>query len=184
MKLYRAANAAGPAWNVVKTVGQVVVVWGFALGLLPWLTVTIEDALDVPRWDWGPQVSLGVAVFLAGSACGLTSAWLMATIGQGTPVPFDAARTLVVAGPYRVIRNPMAVSAINQLLGVALALGSAGCVILAIGGGVVWHVGIRPSEERYLAATFGEPYERYRAAVRCWVPRWPPYEGWTTALRR
>ena len=99
----------------------------------------------------------------------------MATRGHGTPVPFDAARALVVAGPYRVIRNPMAVSAINQLLGIAAALGSPGCVVLAIGGGVVWHVLIRPPEERYLAATFGAEYERYRAAVRCWIPRWPPY---------
>jgi hypothetical protein len=26
-----------------------------------------------------------------------------------------------------------------------------------------------------LAATFGDGYERSRAAVRCWIPRWPPY---------
>lgn len=177
MKLFRAARPASPGWNVAKTLVQIVVVWGFALGLLPAITVTAEDLLDVPRWGWDGRVPFGIALFLAGSTCGLTSAWLMATIGEGTPVPFDAARTLVVAGPYRVIRNPMAVSAINQLLGIAAALGSAGCVVLAIGGGVVWHLGIRPSEERYLAASFGAPYERYRAAVRCWIPRWPPYVG-------
>lgn len=175
-RLFRAARPASPGWNVAKTAVQIVVVWGFALGLLPVVAVAVEDALDVPRWSWPGRRALGAGLFVVGSAAGLTSAWVMATIGRGTPVPFDAARRLVVVGPYRVVRNPMAVSAIVQLLGVAAAYGSAACVGLAIGGGVLWHVVIRPPEEQYLAATFGSAYDRYRSAVPLWRPTWPPYD--------
>ena len=171
MRLFRVAHRAGPAWNLAKTLVQIVVVWGFALGLLPWLAVAAEDASGVPRWQWPGRIPLGIVVFLLGSAVGIASAWLMATVGQGTPVPFDAARELVVAGPYRYVRNPMAVSATVQMTGVALLYGSAATLVLAVGGGVLWHVVIRPGEERFLADRFGDPYDAYRSAVRCWVPR-------------
>lgn len=177
VRLYRVARRAGPVANLAKTLVQLIVVWGFALGLLPWLAVEAEDAAGVARWDWPGWHVLGVAVFAAGSALGLASAWVMATVGQGTPVPFDAARELVVRGPYRTVRNPMAVSAIGQMVGVAAMYGSAATLLLAAGGAVLWHVGIRPSEERFLAARFGAPYEAYRSAVRCWVPRRSPYSA-------
>lgn len=173
--LFRVARPAGAVRNVVKTLGQIVVVWGFALGFLPWVAVTVEDAVGFPRWGWSGRIVLGVVVFAAGSAVGLWSAWVMATVGRGTPVPFDAARELVVVGPYRIVRNPMAVSAIIQTFGVALLDGSAATALLAVGGGVVWHTVIRPPEERFLAARFDLPYDDYRAAVRCWVPRLTPY---------
>lgn len=177
MRLFRIARPAGPVPNLAKTVVQLVIVWGFALGLLPWLAYQAEDAVGVPRWDWQGRFAVGAAIFLAGSALGIASAWVMATVGHGTPVPFDAARDLVVAGPYRFVRNPMAVSAIVQMLGVAVAYGSAATVVLAIGGGLLWDFAIRPSEERFLAARFGPTYDDYRAAVRCWVPRRSAYEA-------
>ncbi|HMG40224.1 MAG TPA: isoprenylcysteine carboxylmethyltransferase family protein [Acidimicrobiales bacterium] len=167
----RVARPAGPAANVAKTVLQIVVVWGFALGALPWLAVQAEDAVGVARWDWPGRHVLGAVVLVAGSSLGLVSAWVMATVGRGTPVPFDAARELVVVGPYRVVRNPMAVSAAVQMVGVAIAYGSAATLALAVGGAVLWNVAIRPGEERFLAERFGRSYEAYRAAVRCWVPR-------------
>lgn len=179
--LFRVARPASTAVYVTRTLIQVVVVWSFALGLLPWLAVTAESAAGVPRWGWAGRAWLGGLLFAAGSAAGLASAWCMAVVGRGTPVPFDAAQRLVVAGPYRVVRNPMAVSAVAQTIGVAVALGSAATGVLAVGGGVLWNVAIRPSEERFLAEQFGQEYERYREALRCWVPRWPPVPGSTRA---
>jgi protein-S-isoprenylcysteine O-methyltransferase Ste14 len=173
--LFRSARPARAAWNLLKTYIQVAVVWTVALGLLPWIAVTVQSWLGVGRWEWALQAPLGIALFLLASTVGVWSAWLMATIGEGTPVPFDAARHLVVVGPYRVIRNPMAVTGIVQLLGVSLALGSAFSLLVAAGGAGLWQWVIRPPEERYLEREFGNPYRQYRAAVRCWIPRWPPY---------
>ncbi len=175
--LFRTARPASSALNLLKTLAQIVVVWTFALVLLPAIVVAVESALDIPRWQSDATRRAGTIAFLAGSATGLWSAWLMAVRGKGTPVPFDAARELVIEGPYRVVRNPMAVSAVVQTIGVAIILGSTGTLTLALGGGLVWHAGIRPSEERFLVARFGAPYEDYRRHVRCWVPRWPPFSG-------
>ncbi len=38
----------------------------------------------------------------------------------GTPAPFDPPRQLVVAGPYRMVRNPMYLGAALALAGAAL----------------------------------------------------------------
>ena len=164
MRLFRTAAPAAARRNLVKTAVQIVIVWGFALGVLPALIARSEPR----RWRRRPLV--GSLLLGAGSGVGLWAAWVMATVGEGTPVPFDSARRLVVRGPYRHVRNPMALSACVQLLGVALLRGSPGTVALAGASGVGWHTVIRPPEERDMLDRFGGDYERYRREVRCWIP--------------
>lgn len=172
---FRVARPASRRRIAAKTAAQVVVVWGFALVVLPAIAVRVDERLGLPRLPWRRRVPLGISLFVAGSAVGLTSAWVMVDEGHGTPVPFDAARDLVLVGPYRVIRNPMAVSAIMQSTGVALILGSPTAALIPVTGAVVWNRVIRPPEEAFLADRFGDAYERYRDTVRCWIPIWPPY---------
>lgn len=172
---YRVARPTSRRRLVVKTGVQIVVVWGFALGVLPALAVRIDRRWGLPRLSRPGRVPLGGALFAAGSALGLSAAWFMAAEGHGTPIPFDAASDLVVVGPYRIVRNPMAVSAIAQATGVALALGSPTSALIPVSGAVVWNRFIRPSEEDFLTQLFGDAYRRYQGAVRCWIPTWPPY---------
>lgn len=64
-----------------------------------------------------------------------------------------------------------AVAGIGQGIAVGL-LGQSWLVIAyALAGAVLWHLLVRPEEEGDLAARFGADYARYRAQVRCWVPR-------------
>jgi protein-S-isoprenylcysteine O-methyltransferase Ste14 len=67
----------------------------------------------------------------------------------------------------------MAVAGGLQTASVGLIAGSWLVIVLATGGAVAWHTLIRPREEADLAARFGGPYERYRSAVRCWIPTLP-----------
>ena len=157
----------------MQSLRQVVVFWGFFLILLPVTLSWIESrlrlqwpALDRPAVAWA-----GAITFLAGSAMGLWSMTSMALAGEGTPLPAATARKLVVVGPYRFVRNPMAVAGAVQTVGVGLWLGSWSVLVAAATGCVVWNTYIRPDEEADLRARFGEPYDRYRAEVRCWVPR-------------
>ncbi len=169
-RLFRLADEASGLANLARTALQIVVVWGFALVLLPVALRKVEGELGLDRAD-GPGLRwAGLVLLVGGSALGLWSAWLMAVKGRGTPVPYAAARRLVVTGSYRVVRNPMAVSAVVQLLGVALLLGSPAVVVLAVGAGAFWNRVMRPSEEAFLLQQFGEEYENYRRRVRCWVP--------------
>jgi protein-S-isoprenylcysteine O-methyltransferase Ste14 len=100
----------------------------------------------------------------------------MSTIGRGTPLPLDHAHELVVVGPYRYVRNPMAVSGVGQGLMVALFLGSPLVAVYALMGSGIWQHIFRPLEEDDLAARFGADYENYRREVKCWIPRLTPYQ--------
>jgi protein-S-isoprenylcysteine O-methyltransferase Ste14 len=169
-RFFRLAQSPDPTHNVIMTGVQIVVVWGFALVAVPTVLVRIEDAVGIRRWRWPGRTRVGTGVLAVSSAVGLSAAWVMATLGQGTPVPMAAARKLVVAGPYRYVRNPMAVSAVGQILGVAFLRGSPLVSGLAIGSGVMWNSVMRPSEEDFLVNRFGEEYRRYQRSVRCWIP--------------
>ena len=123
--------------------------------------------MEFPRSTSG----LAIALFVAASALNLTTGALLATIGRGTPLPLACPQTLVLSGPYKYVRNPMAVAGISQGLAVAIWLGSWSVLAYSFAGGVFWHTVLRPPEERDLLARFGTSYESYRRAVPLWRPR-------------
>ena len=122
----------------------------------------------------GPAEAAGIAVALAGGALALWCVLAFAFVGRGTPAPFDPPRRLVVAGPYRYVRNPMFLGAAVALAGAAVfyrSLALFGYAVLFLGAThlfVVWY------EEPTLARLFGREYEAYRETVRQWVPRLKP----------
>ncbi|MEZ2373213.1 methyltransferase [Arthrobacter sp. RCC_34] len=161
------------AGHVGWTFTQLVVVWGLFLGVFPLIIRALEE-----RWKVGlaaPEAAavVGWTIFALASLLGICSAVVMSARGHGTPLPSVMPNELVIAGPYRWVRNPMAVAGVVQAASVGLILGSWLVVVYAVGGALLWNVGIRPLEERDLEARFGEPYRRYRETVRCWIPRWP-----------
>jgi protein-S-isoprenylcysteine O-methyltransferase Ste14 len=130
---------------------------------------------------WGLALSLpadvataGSVVFLLASALGLWSAVAMSMRGGGTPLPSAMPNQLVVAGPYRFVRNPMAIAGIVQGAAVGLMLSSWLVVAYALAGSLVWNSVVRPLEEADLEARFGDEFRRYKRAVRCWRPRLMP----------
>lgn len=170
---FREARPASARSHLGRTIMQMLGFWGLFLLLLPLAIAWFEDRwrlrFDVPAW-----VSLGgLALFLAASALGVWSATSMATRGRGTPLPSATASRLVVAGPYRLVRNPMAVAGIAQAVAVGLLLGSWLVVAYALGGSLLWNWVVRPLEEADLEARFGAEFTAYRGRVSCWVPRLP-----------
>ena len=158
---------------VISTFGQIILFWGFFLAVVPFAIALLEQrwavALPFPLFA-GPA---GVAVLVLASALGIWSAVVMSTLGNGTPLPAAMPNRLVIAGPYRWIRNPMAVAGIVQGAAVGLILESWLVVAYAVVGSLVWNCVVRPLEEADLLDRFGEEFERYRDTVRCWVPRVP-----------
>lgn len=123
-----------------------------------------------PASNEAPQLA-GMAVAAVGAAIALWCIFTFALIGKGTPAPFDPPRRLVIAGPYRFVRNPIYVGAALALAGAALfyqalsLLGYCAFFILATHLIVVWY------EEPTLRRTFGEEYETYCRQVGRWWPR-------------
>ncbi len=174
-RFFRVAAPAGFAWNYAKTMLQTTILWAVFLFGLPGAIAAFEHrVLDVPTL--GEARLVGALVFGAFGGLGLWGGFVMARVGRGTPLPLDAAPVLVVAGPYRHVRNPMAISAPMQAIGVSLWLDST--LVLLYGGAaaLLWNFVIRPPEELDLQERFGTAYDRYRDNVRCWVPRIPGFD--------
>jgi protein-S-isoprenylcysteine O-methyltransferase Ste14 len=123
----------------------------------------------------GAREILGIGITLAGSALAVWCLLAFVIVGKGTPAPFDPPRQLVVAGPYRYVRNPMYIGAGLALEGAAVytrslaLLGYAALLLVAA------HVFVVRYEEPALARRFGDDYRIYRRAVRRWWPRRRPW---------
>lgn len=155
-------------WNVIKTVVQIVCIWIIALVFIPYIILDAFDVADLP--DFEIQFWIGLFLFVCCSLLGLTSAYFMVRDGGGTPLPLDQTNHLVVSGPYHYVRNPMAIAGIGQGLAIAVAYLSLPILIYSFLGAFVWHLVVRPIEERDMFERFGDSYQDYRQSVSCWIP--------------
>ena len=94
----------------------------------------------------------------------------MSRLGEGTPLPTMMARKLVVKGPYRALRNPMALAGIMQGVFVGVLFGSWPTIAYSVSGAVIWHVFVRPVEEHDLEERFGDEYRAYKSRAGVWLP--------------
>jgi protein-S-isoprenylcysteine O-methyltransferase Ste14 len=175
MQVFTPAAERTAAANLARTCGQTLVFWTVFVAVLPWVIVRIERELGVPGFAFAGQEVVALLFGIVAGALNLGSGVALAIAGRGTPFPTQTARELVVSGPYRWLRNPMAVGGLGVGFAVGLYVGSWGTLAYAVAGGVIWHLVARPMEERDLAQRFGDSYEHYRGEVRCWIPRLRPY---------
>lgn len=143
--------------------------------VLPLAVVAMERRLGISSFSFVGQKAVGLALILGFSALNLWSGGVLSRRGEGTPLPLECPRKLVVSGPYSYVRNPMAIAGLGQGLGVVVLLGSWFGLLYVALGVMVWQFGARPPEERDLSTRFGQSYARYRESVRCWWPRVRPY---------
>lgn len=173
--MFRKAADTSTGWILFKTFSQIVVVWSLILVVFPYLITIVEDKLGIVRLSFPFQKPLAAILFVLVSSIGVTSAYVMSRVGQGTPLPLDHAKKFVAVGPYAFVRNPMAVSGVGQGLMVALFLGSPLVTLYALMGSLVWQLIFRPLEEDDLHERFGAEYEAYCEKVKCWIPRRSQY---------
>lgn len=170
---FNVCRSTNPVRNATATFLQSAILWSTTLVLFP---LAIVHALG----DWPVEfkaftTTVGVLGFLACSALGIWSAAIMVSKGEGTPLPLDAPKRLVLTGPYAYVRAPMAIAGLGQGFSVSILLTSIPVAIYVVLGMFVWNYFVRPEEERHLQQMFGVNYEKYRANVRCWLPRTTPY---------
>lgn len=154
--------------NALKTIIQIISVWTITLVVFPTLIIQ----------SFGEEVIINenykiLALFLFGlSSClGLSSAYIMVKLGQGTPLPLDQTQKLVTKGPYRYVRNPMAIAGVGQGIAISILYTSLPVLLYIILGAVLWQFVVRPIEEKDMSNRFGEEYEDYRNKTKCWLPK-------------
>jgi len=79
---------------------------------------------------------------------------------------------LVVAGPYRVSRNPMYISGLFVWFGWVVFYGSPAVFMAFVLLWAVFSLRVIPHEERLLETLFGDDYLAYKRSVRRWIGRY------------
>ena len=67
-------------------------------------------------------------------------------------------------------RQSVAMAGIGQGVAIAWIFQSIPVLIYALLGALVWHLVVRPIEERDMIRRFGNVYLQYRQRVSCWIP--------------
>jgi protein-S-isoprenylcysteine O-methyltransferase Ste14 len=167
----------------------------FSSFIVPVILTTLVPVL-IAQWEHhakNPLVSSSTFHLLAGSIVTLAGLLLFIItvitfilIGNGTIMPWDPTRKLVVAGVYRYVRNPMILGVLTLLVGEALLFASyiiAALALLFFGINTVYFIF---SEEPGLVKRFGQEYREYMQNVPRWIPRrkpWQPPESEVSRLR-
>jgi protein-S-isoprenylcysteine O-methyltransferase Ste14 len=146
----------------VKIIPPLVYLAGIVIGFLATIWMPTKVVPNSVAWTVGGILILCGAV-LAGSA-------ILKFKDVGTTVrPDRAASTLVIAGPYKISRNPMYLGLALAYLGIAIAGQSVSALILLP---VVLAIIQRRAielEEAFLEKRFGANYVSYKERVRRWL---------------
>jgi protein-S-isoprenylcysteine O-methyltransferase Ste14 len=136
-----------------------VVVPGAGGVLIPWWILSHAHAAPDPA-AW-----YAAAVIVLGATLYFWCLWAFASVGTGTPGPWDPPRRFVAAGPYRCVRNPMYISALCVVVGEAWLFRSVPLLAYAVAAALFFQLFVIGYEEPTLRRRFGEPYADYRRTV-------------------
>ncbi len=128
-----------------------------------WLAaVVVVGRLDVARVDFPGRSALGWGLMVAAVLLGLAAA---GSLGRNlTPFPKPVvAGSMVVHGPYRVVRHPIYSAVVVGMCGIALRGGSWLALLLALGL-LPFFYAKSSFEERHLAAQYPD-YADYQRRV-------------------
>ncbi len=137
--------------------------------LLTLLLIWLTDYF-IPVYDYvsPPMAYGGIIAVLCGIAIAAVAARMFSEADTGIR-PFDEATALVTGGFYRFTRNPMYMGMFLLLLGVAFLMGSVGALLPIPFFMLIIRNNFVLGEERFLEATFGQPYRDYKLKVRRWL---------------
>lgn len=154
---------------VIKSLTALIVVASIFLFGIPFLLLSF--GLGLGLYEIGSLRLIGIPPIVLGSAILLWCAINFATIGKGTPAPFDPPKKLVMTGLYRSVRNPMYLAAELVLVGQAMLFESLTILVYAALMWLIFHLFVVYYEEPSLKGKFGATYEEYCYDVPRWVPR-------------
>jgi len=115
-----------------------------------------------------PYTYLGIALMLLGLALAIWAAMTFRRAGTSFQLHGESS-TLTTSGPFRISRNPMYLSMLTWLSGLAVLLGSLTAFLFPILLFLAANFLIIPLEERNMERLFGERYTEYKQGVRRWL---------------
>jgi protein-S-isoprenylcysteine O-methyltransferase Ste14 len=145
--------------------------------ILPYLIISYEHQLFEH-----PVINQNIPILLLGLFFGIIGLVLFVIttrdfilIGNGTIMPWDPTKKLIVIGMYQYVRNPLIISVIGIQFSEAMIFNSYGMTLLAFLFFIINTIYFIFSEEPGLEKRFGEEYIEYRKNVPMWIPRISPW---------
>src|SRR3984893_16164728 len=146
----------------VKIIPPLVYLAGLLIGFLANIWMPIKVVPNLVAWTLG-----GLFIFCGAVLMG-SPVFNFRAVGT-TVRPDRAASTLVIAGPYKITRNPMYLGLAFVYFGIAIAGQSVWALILLPVVLLVVQRGAIEPEEAFLEKRFGAEYSRYKEKVRRWI---------------
>jgi protein-S-isoprenylcysteine O-methyltransferase Ste14 len=146
----------------VKIIPPLVYLAGLVIGFLAniWMPITVVP--DLVAW------AVGGILIICGAV--LTGSAVLKFKDVGTTVrPDRAASTLVIAGPYKITRNPMYLGLACVYFGVAVAGQCLWALILLPVVMLIVQRGAIEPEEAFLEKRFDAEYISYKEKIRRWI---------------
>jgi protein-S-isoprenylcysteine O-methyltransferase Ste14 len=121
--------------------------------------------------DIGSLRYIGLIPMVFGVFMYIRCVWSFASLGKGTPAPFDPPKKLVVQGPYASTRNPMYVGVLSLVIGEAILFSSSVLFFYVVLMFLCFHLFVVIYEEPALRERFGDSYRNYCKSIPRWIPR-------------
>ena len=115
-----------------------------------------------------PYTYCGMALMLLGLVLGIMASKTFRRIGAHFQL-HEKSSTLATSGPFKISRNPMYLSMVIWLMGLAVLLGSLSAFLFPLLFFLTANFLIIPLEEQSMEETFGERYREYKRHVRRWL---------------
>ena len=125
--------------------------------------------LPVSALDWA-ALSAGLLLLFVGVAATAE----FARVGQGTPIPFDPPKRVVVSGPYSVVANPMQIISAFFMATLALYAASWSLAFVAAMFAIFDAVYATWYNREHIALAMPEAWSSYRRDVPEWRVNWSP----------
>ena len=155
--------------RLIKVLFLMILGPGSVVIYIPCFLLFFSGSSDLIKFGWLQY--LGILPVTAGI---IISLWCFIDFifkGEGTPVPTDPPKKLVVSGLYRLVRNPMYIGILILLFGEAVFFKSFILIGYTVCVYCLFHVFIIGFEEPSLRIKFGKEYEEYCALVPRWIIR-------------
>lgn len=139
---------------------------GVVAGLIPFL---------ITGWRVRAEASLSLmlagAALIAASGAALADCFVRFARSGGTPAPIAPTPSLVIAGLYRHVRNPMYLAVAGLIFGQMLVFQHAALLAYGVAVWTAFLAFVLYVEEPRLRRDFPEAYDAYCRNVGRWLPR-------------
>jgi protein-S-isoprenylcysteine O-methyltransferase Ste14 len=152
----------------LRTILYAVLFLGFWLGYLPWQVLRLDAAIG--QFLQAFLMYLGLLLFVLGAGLLFSGAYYLVLRGEGTPLPLDPPKRMVVAGPYARVQHPLMLGLLLVAFAEAFWFYSASLCLYAVLLVVLANLYLTYIEEPRLEKRFGDDYRAYRHAVPRWLP--------------